>query len=314
LTISVTAVDRAIDSIKTIPGLLGAYKVMYTPTIKGVYHLNLKINNVFISTDTYNGVYVKPALEYSATSTHNISQVNVENVREWFTVQLRDRFGNTLDSGIADSSAFMVSMTGSSDICQSDNGIQSPIEIPVVVEDRSPYTDGMYSFHYDPTIAGSYQMAIKLRTRGGLLATYFKTDNLSDPVLASTGHLHDGKYVDPYWCDGIENGNFFTSWTFGPVTFCDKTIGSCGCDSTRLDKSLSFNWNDSTPLVYDERYTGRYPSQYFSVQWEGYLSSPATGTYTITVTSDYGAQLFLNGTKPDKTNVTNGISSVLIGF
>ena len=74
----------------------------------------------------------------------------------------------------------------------------------------------------------------------------------------------------PYrWISGyVHNGNFSTEWTFGPVTFCDKTLGECGCDSTRLDNSLDFNWGAATPLPYDEPYSGKFPNDFFSELFE----------------------------------------------
>ncbi len=141
-----------------------------------------------------------PALEYAATSTHNISQVNVEGVREFFTVQLRDEFGNLLTGPLAPSSSLLLSMQGSADMCQSDSDSSTPAstQIPVNVLNSQPYTDGIYTMFYDPTVAGSYLLSVQLVTMGGLLATYYKTANLSQPVLASHSNFHDGSH-NPYW-------------------------------------------------------------------------------------------------------------------
>jgi len=87
--------------------------------------------------------------------------------------------------------------------------------------------------------------------------------NLSNPVLASLSHLHDGKYYDHYWCDGLQSGNFSAAWKFGPAEFCDQSLTDCGCDSTRLDTNLSFDWGSKSPLPYDEPYSGRFPTDFF---------------------------------------------------
>jgi len=231
---------QVVDSMNVVPNTPGFYTIVYTPTVAGNYDINVKINGADLSTDLTAGIFVTPALEYAATSTHNISQVNVEGIREYFTVQLRDRFGNSLTGPLADTSSLRISMIGLADICQGDNGTTLAAEIELNILDSQPYTDGIYTMFYDPTIAGSYDITVQLLTRGGLLATYFKS-NLSNPVLASLGNLHDGSYHNPYWCAGLNNGNFSSAWTFGPVTFCDQTIQNCGCDSTRLDSVLSFN-------------------------------------------------------------------------
>jgi hypothetical protein len=274
----------AVDTTYEVWESDGLYTIQYTPTIAGSYDIAVMIDSTDVSNDLVDGVLVTPALEYAPSSTHNISQVNREGETEYFTVQLRDRFGNELDGPLATTSEFMVTMEGTVAQCQLDSGNDTTAtSIPVSVLDREPYTDGVYTFIYDPTTAGSYELSVKVLTRGGLLATYYKDANHSNPVLASLGHLHDGIYHDPYWCDGLVDGNFSTSWTFGPVTSCDPTIADCGCDSTRLDESLSFDWGSGTPLPYDEPYSGKFPNDFFSVKWEGYITAPMTGTYTITV-------------------------------
>ena len=287
---------QAVDSTTIVEGSPGLYSIKYTPTIHDLYDLNVRINGVDVSNDLTVGVEVLPALEYSATSTHNISQVNVEGVREYFTVQLRDRFGNELIGPHADDSQFVLTFEGDSDICQSDSqsGFVSST-IPLHILDDEPYTDGIYTMYYDPTITGRYNMSVKLLTRGGLLATYYKKNNMADAVLASSSHLHDGLYHDPYWCDGLQTGNFSTFWAFGATVFCDLDIEGCGCDSTRLDDHLSFDWGTGTPLPYDETFTGEFPNDFFSIKWEGFITAPGTGTYTFTLSSDYGAKMIVNG-------------------
>lgn len=222
ITAAVYPVTTSVDSTSIVTGSLGLYEIVYTPTIAGIYDIRVMINGVDVSTDWTPGVSVSPALEYSATSTHNISQVNVEGVREYFTVQFRDKYGNALQGPLADSSRVMMSMVGSVDDCTSDgDSLQNTtaFEIPLQILDNAPYTDGVYTTFYDPTIAGSYEISVKLLTRGGLLATYYKTENLSQPVLASSGNFHDpanlAGYHDPYWCAGLNLGNFSTG------IFCD---------------------------------------------------------------------------------------------
>ena len=146
----------------------------------------------------------------------------------------------------------------------------TPSTVAITPLDHTPYSDGIYPFTYTPTVAGSYVLDIQLLTRGGLLATYYKGANLTYPVLASRGNFHDPSlYHTPYWCDGLEVGNWSSSWTFlnplaGHIPFCDMTLAGqgCGCDSTRLDKTLSFVWGDQSPLPYDDLYSGDLPPLY----------------------------------------------------
>jgi hypothetical protein len=127
------------------------------------------------------------------------------------------------------SSSIVATMTGVSDECANDNVLSNEIVVSKLTTE--PYSDGIYTMTYVPTVAGSYVLSTKLVTRGGLLATYYKTMNLTNPVLASLSHLHDGKYYDPYWCDGLQSGNFSAAWKFGPAEFCDQSLTDCGCDS-----------------------------------------------------------------------------------
>ena len=172
---------------------------------------------------------------------------------------------------------------------------QAPTVITATALPSPPTEDGIYGFSYVPTRAGSYVASVTLTTSGGLLGTYYNGANLTFPMLASRGTWHDGLYHKPYWCAGIAPGNWSTTWNFGPAVSCDPSVPGCGCDSTRLDAALSFNWGTSTPLPYDELYANKFPTEFYSVQWTGYLGAPTTGNYTITLTADYGVQMVVNG-------------------
>lgn len=296
ITIAISPLVNAIDSIASVNGLSGLYMLVYTPTIIGIYDIRVTIAGSDISTDFSAGIPVSPALEYAATSTHNMSQVATEGVREYFSIQLRDRFGNVVDGGLNVNSSIVVTMVGrASGGCQGLSG--SSNIIPVTFTSGYPFTQGIYSAYYDPTIAGSYTVSILLRTQGGLLGTYYRSSNLTSPVLASHDALFDGMYHDPYWCDGEEPGLYSPLWQFGPISYCDPTIKTCGCDSSRLDSKLSFAWGFNSPLPNEELYSGMFPSDYFSVLWRGFLTAPGTGIYTMTVFADYGVIISINGSE-----------------
>ena len=78
LSVSFSTLVQAVDSVSVLESASGLYEIVYTPTFKGVYDVSVKISEIKVATEFTRGVYVTPALEYSASSTHNISQVNVE--------------------------------------------------------------------------------------------------------------------------------------------------------------------------------------------------------------------------------------------
>ena len=300
---NVTAVVRpvvdGVDGVVVDPTSPGRYTVTYTPTVAGAYDLAVRMMGVGVVSDLGAGVVVTPSLEYSAASSHNASQVATQGVREYVAVQLRDVYGNALMGAMSSDSSFLVTLVGTPAACSIDtpDPTRPQTTISVELRDTAPITDGLYSFAYTPTVAGSYGASYRLLTRGGLLATYYKTANQTQPVLASRGNFHDGSYHLPYWCDGLQRGNFSALWEFGPVTLCDPTLRACGCDSTRLDRTLDFDWGDATPLPWDEPYSGKFPADFYSVKWEGYVSAPGSGEYAVTLAGDYGVQLWVGGVR-----------------
>jgi len=291
---SIKYVSTGIDSID-VGALEGLHMINYTPVVLGAYDIAVKINNATVFVNSSREAVVSPAQEYAATSTHNISQVVTQGKKEFFSVQIRDRFGNPFDRSIASTSSFVTSLIGTPDKCQNSEDPAETVIIPVSNDPQATYSDGKYHFSYEPTIAGTYKMSVKLMTRGGLLATFYKTSNFSSPVHTSTSNSY--AYHDPYWCDGLESGNFSTTWTFNPQISCDKSLDGCGCDSTRLDSRMSFDWGFFSPLPNDEPYSGKFPNDFFSVDWRGYLTAPESGLYRFTIFSDYGARVFINNQK-----------------
>lgn len=360
VVVDIISVAHSVDSIVPVVGNPGMYEIAYTPTKAGVYDIRVMIDGVDVSTDWTAGVSVQPALEYGPASTHNATQVAVEGAREYFAIQLRDRFGNYLEGPIQNTSRLIASMVGERDprAASSSDSISS-VAVPVNLLTDGPISDGQYSMYYDPTVAGSYELSVKLVTRGGLLGTYFRSQNFSNPVLASRGNFYDldsvGGYRDPYWCDGLSNGEMSTGnkcfdvnctfyisifamndcgclsfviqsisnmkkwgntniikynslqfllvhdvslgWEMDSFVYCDSTIATCGCDSTRLDSSLSFSWDNGSPLPYESSFPTKFPVDYFSARWTGYISSPQSGLYTFFVEADGPVSVSVNGTQ-----------------
>jgi beta-glucosidase len=57
---------------------------------------------------------------------------------------------------------------------------------------------------------------------------------------------------------------------------------------TRNDPTIDFNWGQGAPA-------DGLPVDHYSVRWTGTLTGPATGAYTIGLTSDDGSRLYLDG-------------------
>ena len=58
----------------------------------------------------------------------------------------------------------------------------------------------------------------------------------------------------------------------------------------RSDDQIDFNWGEGSP-------NALIPNDHFSARWTGSLVAPKTGDYTLSLSSDDGARLFLNGKK-----------------
>jgi hypothetical protein len=217
------------------------------------------------------------AIEYATTSTHNASQLATEDEREYFTVQLRDRFNNELDREfVSSSSQLSATLIGRADSCSNsmnndNNDIISDtfVSIPIDITTAYPNTDGIYSFAYHPTQAGSYNLSVMLKTEGGLRATYYRQDDWKHAVIGNEDYRLVYPYHDPIWCN-------------------DEQLLTC--DSTRLDAFVSFDWGFNSPLPN----VSAFPSDHFSVIWDGFIQPSISGDYTIYIRSDYGAKVVID--------------------
>ena len=55
----------------------------------------------------------------------------------------------------------------------------------------------------------------------------------------------------------------------------------------RSEDNISFNWGEGSPNAH-------IPNDHFSARWSGKITAPQTGEYTLSVTADDGARLYLN--------------------
>jgi len=78
VVVQVQPFQDSVDHTSIVESSDGLYSIIYTPTVSGAYDINVWIAGADVSTDLTKGVMVAPAQEYAATSTHNISQVNVK--------------------------------------------------------------------------------------------------------------------------------------------------------------------------------------------------------------------------------------------
>jgi hypothetical protein len=73
----------------------------------------------------------------------------------------------------------------------------------------------------------------------------------------------------------------------------------------RIDPTVAFSWGTGVP-------TRAVPADDVFVRWSGSLRSPATGRYTLTVTADDGARLWVDGTLVLDRCTTPGSGSIVV--
>ena len=159
--------------------------------------------------------------------------------------------------------SLIVSIAGTSNDCSGDPSRQ---EIPRLaieeLEIGSP--DGHYGISYTPTLAGLYRSDLKMRSQGGLLATYYRSQYFSQPMLGIDETSKVPPYQDASWCPVSED-----------------------CDSTRRDSNVSFDWGLGSPFPTSYEF----PMDSFSVIWEGELRAEQTDDYTFSVRLNGGVRL-----------------------
>ena len=229
---------NAVDKVEYLGS--GRYTVTYTPTVSGHYSASLKLNSEYLFTDMSAGVVIDPASASARYCTHDSNLVAVAGKEETYAVVARDRFGNLLSTTASNKSSLVINLSGASDACGDKQRNDNPNTTIAKLEAGS--TEGHYKMTYTPSLAGLYQSSIMLRSRGGLLATYYKNQDFSQPVYGNSNH-NVSPYHETPWC---ERNN--------PI-----------CDSTLLDNEISFDWGFQSPLPSDPSF----PMDSFSVAWDG---------------------------------------------
>ncbi|KAL3774885.1 hypothetical protein ACHAW5_007303 [Stephanodiscus triporus] len=276
------AVDNFVDAVDKVDYLGGGrYLITYTPTVSGHYAASMKLNDEHIWTDLSSGVVVDPAKASAHYCSHDSNLVAVAGKEESYAIVARDRFGNRLSSTIKDDTSLALSLTGVSDACTvppRNTNLNSTVE-----ELEMGHPDGHYKIAYTPSLAGVYKSSIMLRSRGGLLATYFMNQDFSEPVLGNNNHNLPPYHETP-WCAAYKPA----------------------CDSTLLDNEISFDWGFDSPLSWDPSF----PMDSFSAVWEGEIKVDKTDQYFFTVLLNGGVRLTVGGHNVIDSLVDNNAESV----
>ncbi len=228
----------AVDKVDYLGG--GRYLVTYTPTVSGHYSASISLNDMSIWSDFSAGVIVDPAKPSAHYCSHDSSLVAVAGKEVTYDVIARDRFGNKILSTATDGSSIVLSINRVPDACIDLTRNDRP---NVTIDELElGHPDGHYKIAYTPSLAGVYESSLMLRSRGGLLATYFKNQDFSDPVHGNNDHNSPPSHKTP-WC----------------------ATGKPVCNSTHLVAEISFDWGFDSPLLSDPSF----PMDSFSAVWEG---------------------------------------------
>ena len=262
----VVSVDNLVDAVNGLEYLGGGrFNVSYTPTISGSYSTSVKINGDFLWTDLSSGAIVLPSIASARHSSHDASLVAIAGKRSSFHVISRDRFGNEV-SNVSSKSSLIVNFIGQPDLCsgqQGKNVIISDVKIDEL-EVGSP--EGHYLVTYSPSIAGNYQVSMLLRSQGGLLATYFRNQDFSNPSYGNDNHELFPYHEIP-WCGEDDNS----------------------CDTTMINEEISFDWGLGSPLPTESSF----PMDSFSVEWNGEIKVEESDEYSFIVRLNGGIKLTL---------------------
>ena len=265
VSISVINLVDAVDNIEYLGN--GKYSLSYTPTISGTYSASLTIDGEYLQTDLSSGVIVHPSIASARHNTHNSNLVTVAGKEAFFHVISRDRFGNRLHSNTSShETSLIVGLVGRPSSCsgQQDGDVTRSRPHVMVEELEIGSPDGHYRVSYTPSMAGSYQTSIMLRSQGGLLATYFRNHDFSNPVYGNDNHERFPYHETP-WCEDGDNR----------------------CDSTLVDTEISFEWGFDSPLQTDPSF----PMDSFSIVWEGEINVKESDDYSFIVRLDGGVRL-----------------------
>jgi PA14 domain./Fibronectin type III domain./Filamin/ABP280 repeat. len=235
----------------------GLYKVYYKPLQSGYYVPSILINGTQVTPAPFMQVYIDPSIPDAIKSVFSYNLAVKVGEKEVLSIMPYDRFGNMVTSHNPSMSEFFVKIVATPHHCGGSQSYEENISSTNVL----PEKDGTFAISYVPSIAGQYDISVLLRSKGGLLTTFFYNPDFSHPVLRD-GLNGDDK--QDYWC-----------------------LPSLDCDSTQLSLNINFDWGLESPLSH----VPLFPIDHFSVKWHGHISVPITGSYQIILRSDGGTRL-----------------------
>jgi len=127
---------------------------------------------------------------------------------------------------------------------------------------------------------------------GGYSGFNIPTVSVFDGIKAKVG-----PGVNVEWAKGAEFRSSDSMPPIGASTFSglkgeyyDNQDFSGTPKLVRNDPQIAFNWGDGAPAA-------DFPGDHFSIRWTGKIIPATSGDYKVTLTSDDGARLYLNGVK-----------------
>lgn len=119
-------------------------------------------------------------------------QIAFQGVTHYHTLEARDRFGNLLDTYTDD--GFTAYLVGTPDP-RAGREKYDPVTVEAVVT-KATDARGKIIASFTPDVAGSYVMNNEYTGPGGLLATFYRTKDFTDPVLQNVANMLEVRSSD----------------------------------------------------------------------------------------------------------------------
>lgn len=125
------------------------------------------------------------------------NQVSFQGIPHQHTIEVRDRFGNLLDS-YPNNGGFTTTVIGTPDsragvtVASGDEESGASVIVAATVSNETD-AHGQLKVTFTPDIAGTYVMSNEYTGPGGLLATFYRTKDFTDPVLENPAYAIEVK-------------------------------------------------------------------------------------------------------------------------
>lgn len=123
-------------------------------------------------------------------------QVAFQGMSHNHTLEVRDRFGNLLDS--YENGGFTVTLVGVPDPRAGAVTKKDHVTIATSISNASD-AKGELLATFTPEVAGSYLMTNEYTGPGGLLATFYRTKDFMDPVLENMAYAMEVRAASEWW-------------------------------------------------------------------------------------------------------------------